>query len=671
MRFYRIDGNVNKIECSCKNDEIENYLRGHHFASEVKSKTEDFNEQYSGRTFFSLVNRPITTFVVCLLTNFELDIGHDCKCYLQKLGIVSKEIIIEEITFQAYIRMLRNADRSDFIEDYDEILDKFEVNALRPGDLNCKEEIFETRARKKDDADCAHLLTNSVLKEEIERINSSKKTENVYGHPVHYLITCDDEQTKEKSYEILLNNLIKNGRLSCKRVFSIDLEYNVRVFRSTFAALFKMNSEGTLIVNFNKFHCLDGDLTDSSFESINILCENIKKFRNDVLVILLLPKECTQLKNILYKNLGCLSFIEIDEIPADNKRSKQILKNLAKNKSIQIDNKLFAKLEANKTYLTKELRIIFEEWFSDKLKTDIYPQYSGVKVIKSNEINKAAKGTGYEELMSLIGLGGAKKLINQAIDFHKVQKYMSAQDVVRERPSQHMVFSGNPGTAKTTVARLFARIMRENELISSGHILEVGRGDLVGKYVGHTADLVKEAFDKAKGGVLFIDEAYSLVDDRSGSFGDEAINTIVQEMENNRDNVIVIFAGYPDKMEEFLQRNPGLRSRIAFHVPFDDYSTEELSEIADLIAKKKKMQLSEDATKKLGDIFDCAREQVDFGNGRFVRSTLEKAMMAQASRIVKNDMDTLNKTQLCTLIAEDIEMPEVMQNKRLKVGFRQ
>lgn len=162
-----------------------------------------------------------------------------------------------------------------------------------------------------------------------------------------------------------------------------------------------------------------------------------------------------------------------------------------------------------------------------------------------------------------------------------------------DRPAMHMVFTGNPGTAKTTVARLFARIMRENGLLSRGHLVEVGRGDLVGKYVGWTAQTVQKKFEQAEGGVLFIDEAYALVDDRSGSYGDEAINTIVQEMENHRDDMVVIFAGYPDRMEEFLQKNPGLRSRIAYHVPFADYSVEELCSIAALTARKKGLHLDD------------------------------------------------------------------------------
>jgi SpoVK/Ycf46/Vps4 family AAA+-type ATPase len=234
----------------------------------------------------------------------------------------------------------------------------------------------------------------------------------------------------------------------------------------------------------------------------------------------------------------------------------------------------------------------------------------------------------------------------------------------------HMIFTGNPGTAKTTVARLFARIMRENGLLSKGHLVEVGRGDLVGKYVGWTAPTVQAKFKAAKGGVLFIDEAYSLVDDRDGSYGDEAINTIVQEMENHREDVVVIFAGYPDKMESFLQKNPGLRSRIAFHVPFADYSTEELCEIARHIGRAKGMNIDDGAIGKLKILFDTARLQGDFGNGRYVRNVFEQAKMNQASRLMERDLDTISDREISTITEEDIVIPLATKvNAPIKIGF--
>jgi AAA+ superfamily predicted ATPase len=197
----------------------------------------------------------------------------------------------------------------------------------------------------------------------------------------------------------------------------------------------------------------------------------------------------------------------------------------------------------------------------------------------------------------------------------------------------------------------------------------VGRGDLVGKYVGWTAPLIKDKFKAASGGVLFVDEAYSLVDDRDGSYGDEAINTIVQEMENHRADVVVIFAGYPDKMEGFLQKNPGLRSRIAFHVPFADYDSEELCEITDMISKKNGMRIDRDARAKLEKAFDVARTNVDFGNGRYARNMFEQAKMNQASRLLEKDFDSITADEITTITADDIIIPETKKCEKRRIGF--
>ena len=232
-----------------------------------------------------------------------------------------------------------------------------------------------------------------------------------------------------------------------------------------------------------------------------------------------------------------------------------------------------------------------------------------------------------------------------------------------------MIFTGNPGTAKTTVARLFAKIMKENGLLSRGQLIEVGRGDLVGKYVGWTAQIVKSKFADASGGVLFIDEAYSLVDEHSGSYGDEAINTIVQEMENHRADVVVIFAGYPDKMERFINKNPGLRSRVAFHVPFADYTSEELCLIAQLMGKKNGMKIETSALTKLERAFAIARESSDFGNGRYVRNLFEQAKMSQAERLLEKDFDSITPDEIITITAEDIVLPEEKKSATRKIGF--
>ena len=171
----------------------------------------------------------------------------------------------------------------------------------------------------------------------------------------------------------------------------------------------------------------------------------------------------------------------------------------------------------------------------------------------------------------MTGLNNVKSLADRILAFYRLEKKREKFGIESCDISRHMIFTGNPGCAKTTVARLIAEILSEEQILETGAFVECGRSDLVGRYVGWTAKCVKRKFREAKGGVLFIDEAYSLLDD-SHSFGDEAINTIVQEMENMRKEVIVIFAGYPVPMNDFLERNEGLNSRIAFHVSFDDYS---------------------------------------------------------------------------------------------------
>ena len=222
---------------------------------------------------------------------------------------------------------------------------------------------------------------------------------------------------------------------------------------------------------------------------------------------------------------------------------------------------------------------------------------------------------------------------------------------------------------KSTVARLFARIMKENGLLSVGNLFEVGRSDLVGKYVGWTARIVKKKFQDAMGSVLFIDEAYSLVDDRDGLYGDEAINTIVAEMENRRDDIVVIFAGYSDKMEAFLNKNPGLRSRIAFHVPFSDYDPDELMQILGLMAEKNSITLDPDVKDKLFPILSAAGRKPDFGNGRYVRNMLEKARMKQAGRLLAMDINSVTNEQVSHLIADDFEAPASARAGKQRIGF--
>ncbi len=279
-------------------------------------------------------------------------------------------------------------------------------------------------------------------------------------------------------------------------------------------------------------------------------------------------------------------------------------------------------------------------------------------------------GTAMKELNSMIGLTSVKKVIRKAVANFKMNKKLMDMGMTGNKASLHMVFTGNPGTAKTTVARLFAEILKDEKVLSTGKFVEVGRADLVGQYVGHTAPKVKKRFKEAKGGVLFIDEAYSLCDSREGGFGDEAITTIVNEMENHRDDVIVIFAGYPAEMEEFLDRNSGLRSRIAFHIEFEDYTTDELCYITRLKVSNMGMTITDAAMDKLRGIYEEARKSTDFGNGRFVRKMLEEAEMNIAERLMDVEESELSKELLTTIEECDISEPDLKRcEEKCNIGF--
>ena len=271
----------------------------------------------------------------------------------------------------------------------------------------------------------------------------------------------------------------------------------------------------------------------------------------------------------------------------------------------------------------------------------------------------------------MVGLTEIKSIIDQIVSSQKINKLRVEMGLDVTGISKHMIFTGNPGSAKTTVARLLTSILYEEKVIDRNRFVECGRQDLVGRYVGWTAKQVEEQFRKAIGGILFIDEAYSLVE-REGLYGDEAINTIVQMMENYRDTVIVIFAGYPDKMERFLEKNEGLRSRIAFHIDFPDYNADELCDILKLMSKNKGFTLDSEAEEKCRKIFDEACKNAEFGNGRFVRNLLEQAIIKQSSRLVKEYSNTkIDKSIVSLLSADDFDInaAKVYKTEKIAIGF--
>ena len=277
----------------------------------------------------------------------------------------------------------------------------------------------------------------------------------------------------------------------------------------------------------------------------------------------------------------------------------------------------------------------------------------------------------------MIGLTSIKEQIEDFSAFVQINKTKIDKGLKEIPISKHMVFMGNPGTAKSTVALQLAKILHDKGLIPTADIKHVSRDDLVGKYVGWTAKLVKEAIDKAKGGILFIDEAYSLTATEGGnnSYGIEAINTFVNYMDKAdvRDSTIFIFAGYKEEMKNFIKANPGLKSRIGFYFDFPDYTPEELIEIAKVQAANAEYQLENGYLVKLKEYLQTCYGKKDFGNGRLVRNILEKSIIQQSKRLFQQNPNksSYSKSDLITIKTEDFSVKGIVDlDKDTKsVGF--
>lgn len=240
------------------------------------------------------------------------------------------------------------------------------------------------------------------------------------------------------------------------------------------------------------------------------------------------------------------------------------------------------------------------------------------------------------ELDGLIGMVAIKKLIREIYAFVEIQKRRETEQLVTEPLVLHMVFKGNPGTGKTTVARILGKIFRGIGVLPRGQMIEVERADLVGEYIGHTAQKTREQIKKACGGILFIDEAYSLARGGEKDFGKESIDVLVKAMEDHKSELILILAGYQREMEDFLHINPGLRSRFPIQIDFPDYSHQELLQIAEQMCAQRQYRLSSDSRLALLTMLKAVGTRTEqFGNARFIRNTLEQSIRRQAVRLLK------------------------------------
>lgn len=262
------------------------------------------------------------------------------------------------------------------------------------------------------------------------------------------------------------------------------------------------------------------------------------------------------------------------------------------------------------------------------------------------------------DLDNLIGLSDVKTKVNDLIAFQKVQQLREHQGLYSQKRTMHLAFTGNPGTGKTTVARIVGRIYKQIGLLSKGHFVEVSRTDLIAGYQGQTALKVKKVIEQAKGGVLFIDEAYSITEnDHSDSYGRECLTELTKALEDYRDDLVVIVAGYTEPMEHFFKSNPGLKSRFNTYIEFPDYSGAELHEMLIKLCEKNAYRISEDAAIIIRQALDeqASKNSENFSNGRLVRNLYDNLVMNQAKRIFAKGSDVSDPEVLSLITTDDFD----------------
>lgn len=508
------------------------------------------------------------------------------------------------------------------------------------------------------------LLVNADLEAEVQRIASPKNKKVFLGSFLHYIIKTDIEENSQNMLQVLLGTLYANKRLLSRKYVELKFSNRSIFFNSDFKDVIQLTSGATVVFNFI-------GLTDINSE-LEELQDIVSRYSKDVLFVFLIDRDNNDLDDI-HESINIKTLVINDGTDSRNNALRYINNEIGSSKLAEYASEEVEKFLPDKQhYAYKDILKAYNDYQDSIIVQHFYCGYlddnSAYKEKSIVEQALSAKSC-YMELDKIIGLEAVKTLLRRIIAVTQYNKCREKAKLVVTRQGMHMCFRGNPGTAKTTMARLLGKILKAEGVLSTGVFVECGRADLVGKYVGWTAPAVKRKFAEAQGGVLFIDEAYSLVEDRN-SFATEAINTIIAEMENHRDDVLVIFAGYPDKMEAFLNMNEGLRSRVPYHIDFPDYSINELIEILQVMAEQQGYCLTAEAKADVKTILSETVKQEDFGNGRYVRNMLEKAIMKHAEKVMNYGQE-LSEQQMTVLEAEDFEEEKIVPPVRgcRKIGF--
>ncbi|SEL53598.1 AAA+-type ATPase, SpoVK/Ycf46/Vps4 family [Butyrivibrio sp. ob235] len=532
----------------------------------------------------------------------------------------SDRLTVSEITLNVFDDLFRE---EWFEKLYDDKAEMYKIISVDYLQFICKENLLDACFEKKT------FRRRYIPRDELLRIREKREKYNaMVPQPMHYIVAEADDNVRAEIDDELIYELRKAGRITSRRYIKVSGDIMGSLSRNNYKIQNLNNLDGGFAIV---------ELNCKTTEDANALVKSVyseyNHYSGNYIVIFHVSENDRNIIDSIHKICSLWPFVQISNKELSRKKAVARLREIAEENNLVLnDMECMQILPNGNSFTFDEINTTFRKWYLTKYVVDeYYPQYRNKidEYFKDEIVEKDA----LLELQSLVGLNDVKHLCKRIIDFYALQKLMSKDKDNHNEIGMHMVFTGNPGTAKTTVARLMARILKQRGILSKGELIEVGRADLVGQYVGWTAKTVKDYFIRAKGSVLFIDEAYSLSSEDKDSFGIEAINTIVQEMENHRDEVVVIFAGYKKEMRKFIESNSGLRSRVSFHIDFPDYSGDELFEILKLMAREKNYSLKEDVYKyfiKNLENYDSRK-----GNGRIVRNMFEKARMNQAERIMK------------------------------------
>ena len=612
------------------------------------------------------------TFTFCQLSEWNGNAEQEFSEYMKRHQISGKVILREEIPVGVLARAMEDGNENGLCPDVHEVLNLQHMMpfACEPFSSAITEMRFVSRMKAETVLKKSTALHSPDLTAELWRI-VQRSEQPFVGHPAVYAFCAERIGEAENMTELMMLALHSVGHLRSDRACSIDLCRGVFPL-FVLNDIYRTQSGSAVLLRIDRLP-EDSDEMFGEMSELQVLTANLKHFadcarkhRGSVLTVFQFSEETKGLTELLRKSLDDAPLLTLREGPIPRALALQMLRKKAHERGVTEPKSLGTCLPGKqREFSASEVERCFEHWYDRYLTTEAYPQYA---VLQEKEEKLPQGPSAMEELTALIGLQDAKRIIAQANAFGAAQKLYRERGFESRMPSLHMAFSGNPGTAKTTVARLAARIFKESGILEKGELVEVGRGDLVGRYVGWTAKAVREKFEAAKGSVLFIDEAYALLDDKENQFGDEAINTIVQEMENHRSDTVVIFAGYKEPMDKLLSRNAGLRSRVSFHIDFPDYSEEELLDIFRMVLHQNGRMVTELTEQKVRRILHQAMSRSDFGNGRFVRSLVEQALLAQASRIMAKPREAVTDDDIRYLTADDFTEEEKKPKAR-PIGF--